>query len=128
MILRPLVAALLAFAASPSFAEEVQLSYWEHGSWRVALVEDTQWNMRSCRVWTGGDGNGTLALHVGGPTLPAQGPAVPVPPLGEHVDPNQVVVGPDGVVNEIGNDWEKYIDPIPADQNLLETVSILQHN
>ncbi len=65
MILRPLLAALLAVAASPSFAEEVQLAYWEHGSWRVALVEDTQWNMRSCRVWTGGDGNGTLALHVG---------------------------------------------------------------
>jgi hypothetical protein len=59
------VMALLLVLVSPvARAEVVQLDHWQHGAWRVALTEDTAYGVRACRVWTGGDGLGTVSFHV----------------------------------------------------------------
>ncbi|NIZ08013.1 hypothetical protein [Pseudooceanicola sp. HF7] len=46
-------------------ANQRELAYWTHGNWNVALVENIEHDIRTCRVWTGGDGIGTVSLTVG---------------------------------------------------------------
>ncbi|WP_424931543.1 hypothetical protein [Amaricoccus macauensis] len=49
-----IAAALFGLSATPASA-----SYWEKGHWRVQTTDTG-----SCEVRTGGDGNGSLSLHV----------------------------------------------------------------
>lgn len=69
MTLYPRLLALLSLCLiSPGHgaqAHERSLSSWSHGAWSVDLLENAAFGYRSCRVSTGGDGSGTLALRIG---------------------------------------------------------------
>ncbi|WP_118133528.1 hypothetical protein [Oceanicella sp. SM1341] len=60
-----LLPGLLALAGAAPAAERRELAYWEHGSWRVAMIEQVGVDIRQCEVFTGGDGNGSLRITVG---------------------------------------------------------------